>query len=82
MGTMADRTDCMEPKGKDALKENFEHSYFACHTNKYLPVVYTPPRDGFNRSNPTVVGRRIHVTAIPKDQKADFMAVGGVESLG
>ncbi|KAA3478635.1 protein terminal ear1-like protein [Gossypium australe] len=60
-------------QGKDALKENFEHSYFACHTNKYLPVVYTPPRDGFNRSNPTVVGRRIHVTATPKDQKVMIM---------
>ncbi|XP_016702425.1 protein terminal ear1 homolog [Gossypium hirsutum] len=60
-------------QGRDALKENFEHSYFACHTNKYLPVVYTPPRDGFNRSNPTVVGRRIHVTAIPKDQKVMIM---------
>ncbi|XVE55397.1 hypothetical protein DITRI_Ditri03aG0155300 [Diplodiscus trichospermus] len=60
-------------QGKDALKEQFEKSSFPCHTDEYLPVVFSSPRDGFNRSKPTLVGRRTHVTATPKDRKVMIM---------
>ncbi|XVE60386.1 hypothetical protein DITRI_Ditri05aG0124600 [Diplodiscus trichospermus] len=56
-------------QGNDALKEQFQKSSFPCHTNEYLPVVFSPPRDGFNRSRPTIVGRRTRGTATSKDQK-------------
>ncbi|XWS23800.1 hypothetical protein CRYUN_Cryun28dG0046600 [Craigia yunnanensis] len=60
-------------QGKDALKEQFQKSSFPCHTNEYLPVVFSPPRDGFNRSRPTLVGRRTRGTATPKDQNVMIM---------
>ncbi|KAK9751122.1 hypothetical protein RND81_02G243700 [Saponaria officinalis] len=33
-------------QGLEALKEHFKNSKFACENDEYLPVVFTPPRDG------------------------------------
>ncbi|KAL8161671.1 hypothetical protein V2J09_013160 [Rumex salicifolius] len=33
-------------QGLEALKEHFKNSKFACETEEYLPVVFSPPRDG------------------------------------
>ncbi|EOY16182.1 MEI2 C-terminal RRM only like 1 [Theobroma cacao] len=60
-------------QGKGALKEQFERSSFPCHTNDYLPVVFSPPRDGFTRSRPTIVGRRTHTSATSKGEKVMIM---------
>ncbi|XP_022751057.1 protein MEI2-like 1 [Durio zibethinus] len=60
-------------QGKDALREQFRKSSFPCHTNEYLPVVFSPPRDGFNSSGPTLVGRLTHVIETPKDQNVMIM---------
>ncbi|KAL4311076.1 hypothetical protein GQ457_01G011990 [Hibiscus cannabinus] len=60
-------------QGKNILEQNFRHSYFLCQSNEYLPVVFTPARDGLNRSRPTIVGRRIHVTATPNAEKTMIM---------
>lgn len=30
----------------EALKEHFRNSKFACENDEYLPVVFSPPRDG------------------------------------
>ncbi|GMI77168.1 hypothetical protein HRI_001386100 [Hibiscus trionum] len=60
-------------QGKDALAEKFQGSVFRCHTNEYLPVVYSPARDGFNKSGPTLVGRRSGETATSMDQKVMIM---------
>ncbi|GMJ02458.1 hypothetical protein HRI_003915000 [Hibiscus trionum] len=68
-------------QGKDALKENFQYSYFACHSNEYLPVVYSPARDGFNRARPSLVGRRIRVTAAPNDEKIMIMTKRKIRKL-
>ncbi|XP_010682354.2 protein terminal ear1 [Beta vulgaris subsp. vulgaris] len=33
-------------QGLEALKEHFKNSKFACENDEYLPVVFSPPRDG------------------------------------
>ncbi|XP_074309977.1 protein terminal ear1 homolog [Silene latifolia] len=33
-------------QGLEALKEHFKNSKFACENDEYMPVVFTPPRDG------------------------------------
>ncbi|OMO72858.1 Nucleotide-binding, alpha-beta plait [Corchorus capsularis] len=48
-------------QGRKALEQKHERSTFLCHTKSYLPVVYSTPRDGFNNSKPTTVGRCTHV---------------------
>lgn len=45
-------------QGKEALKNQFKNSLFHCHSDGYLPVVLSPPRDGVVRSKPVIVGRR------------------------
>ncbi|KAJ9146347.1 hypothetical protein P3X46_028626 [Hevea brasiliensis] len=55
---------CAVIQGKEALKNQFKNSIFHCHTNGYLPVVLSPPRDGLVRSKPILVGRR-GVGALP-----------------
>ncbi|XVF39413.1 hypothetical protein PTKIN_Ptkin01aG0032700 [Pterospermum kingtungense] len=60
-------------QGKEALKKHFQRSSFPCHTDDYLPVVFSPPRDGFNSSKPILVGRRTQVTATPEDEKVMIM---------
>ncbi|KAK8507714.1 hypothetical protein V6N12_067044 [Hibiscus sabdariffa] len=60
-------------QGKNILEQNFQHSYFLCHSNEYLPVVFSPARDGSNRSRPSIVGRRIHVTATRNAEKTMIM---------
>ncbi|XP_021743875.1 protein terminal ear1-like [Chenopodium quinoa] len=39
-------------QGLEALKEHFKNSKFACENDEYLPVVFTPPRDGQNLTDP------------------------------
>ncbi|OMO72873.1 RNA recognition motif 2 [Corchorus capsularis] len=49
-------------QGRKALEQKHERSTFGCHTDEYLPVVYSPPRDGFNKSKPITVGRCTYVS--------------------
>ncbi|KAF9613588.1 hypothetical protein IFM89_009258, partial [Coptis chinensis] len=46
--------------GREKLKKNFDCSWFACHTDKFLFTVFTPPRNGAEsaRSTPFFIGRR------------------------
>ncbi|KAJ0491087.1 putative RNA recognition motif domain, mei2-like RNA recognition, RNA-binding domain superfamily [Helianthus annuus] len=45
-------------QGLEALKEHFKNSKFPCEVEEYLPVVFTPPRDGRTLTEPMpVVGR-------------------------
>ncbi|GAY41722.1 hypothetical protein CUMW_061620 [Citrus unshiu] len=50
-------------QGMDALKIHFQEKCFNCHTDSYLPVILAPPRDGWMRTRPTIVGRCINVGA-------------------
>ncbi|RZS27072.1 hypothetical protein BHM03_00060511, partial [Ensete ventricosum] len=42
-------------KGLEALKEHFRKSKFACDNDEYMPVVFSPPRDGRQLSEPIPV---------------------------
>lgn len=42
-------------KGLEALKEHFKNSKFPCETDHYLPVVFSPPRDGRSLTDPLPV---------------------------
>ncbi|XP_068652020.1 protein terminal ear1 homolog [Aristolochia californica] len=39
----------------ETLKEHFRNSKFACDTDEYLPVVFSPPRDGKQLTKPVPV---------------------------
>ncbi|MCO5563687.1 hypothetical protein L7F22_017334 [Adiantum nelumboides] len=41
-------------QGRPALEEHFKNSRFACDTEEYLPVLFVPPRNGNNQSQPRV----------------------------
>ncbi|XVF02606.1 hypothetical protein REPUB_Repub04eG0189400 [Reevesia pubescens] len=46
-------------QGLEALKEHFRNSKFPCEMDHYLPVVFTPPRDGKQLTEPLpVVGQK------------------------
>ncbi|KAL2537595.1 protein terminal ear1-like protein [Forsythia ovata] len=37
---------CAKIQGKEALKKHFEESTFECESDEFLPVSFSPPRDG------------------------------------
>ncbi|XP_022726214.1 protein terminal ear1-like [Durio zibethinus] len=46
-------------QGLEALKEHFRNSKFPCEMDHYLPVVFSPPRDGQQLTEPlAVVGQK------------------------
>ncbi|OVA19176.1 RNA recognition motif 2 [Macleaya cordata] len=46
-------------QGKDRLIGRFKHSCFECDTDDFLPVVFSPPRNGSTSfTPPSLVGRR------------------------
>lgn len=46
-------------KGLEALKEHFKNSKFPCEMEHYLPVVFAPPRDGRQLTEPQpIVGQK------------------------
>ncbi|XP_052184612.1 protein terminal ear1 [Diospyros lotus] len=42
-------------QGLEALKEHFKNSKFPCEAEEYLPVVFAPPRDGRQVTEPTPI---------------------------
>ncbi|XP_010556199.1 PREDICTED: protein terminal ear1 [Tarenaya hassleriana] len=42
-------------QGLEALKEHFKNSKFPCETEEYVPVAFSPPRDGRNFSEPVPI---------------------------
>ncbi|KAK4424109.1 protein terminal ear1 [Sesamum alatum] len=56
---------CAKIQGKEALVNHFSQSMFECETDEFLPVGFTPPRDGSGQAvELTVVGNR-RVPAVP-----------------
>ncbi|KAK9113573.1 hypothetical protein Syun_020370 [Stephania yunnanensis] len=55
-------------QGLEALKEHFKNSKFACETDEYLPVVFSPPRDGRHLTEPAPIGGHADVTLKPQLQ--------------
>lgn len=46
---------CWVLKGVEALKEHFKNTKFACDNDEYMPVVFSPPRDGKQLTDPVPV---------------------------
>ncbi|KAI8526967.1 hypothetical protein RHMOL_Rhmol12G0039900 [Rhododendron molle] len=52
-------------KGLEALKEHFRNSKFPGEADEYLPVVFSPPRDGSSQlTDPTPIVGRSSINAI------------------
>ncbi|PWA52026.1 Nucleotide-binding, alpha-beta plait [Artemisia annua] len=52
-------------QGLEALKDHFKNSKFPRETEEYMPVTFTPPRDGQTLTDPMpVVGRNSTTTSI------------------
>ncbi|RRT61837.1 hypothetical protein B296_00030850 [Ensete ventricosum] len=49
--------------GLEALMDHFRHSRFACHDDEYMPVVFSPPRDGRQLTDPVLVAGGREATA-------------------
>lgn len=50
----------------EALKEHFKNSKFPCEMEHYLPVVFSPPRDGKQLTEPIpVAGNMLQIGAAP-----------------
>ncbi|XP_059649998.1 protein terminal ear1 [Cornus florida] len=51
---------CAKIQGKEALVDHFEKSTFRCDTNEFLPVCFSPARDGSGKwVKQSLVGERI-----------------------
>ncbi|CAK9179692.1 unnamed protein product [Ilex paraguariensis] len=58
-------------QGLEALKEHFKNSKFPCNTEEYMPVVFSPPRDGGRLTNPVpIFGRHIYSPPLPLSPSA------------
>ncbi|KAJ9708733.1 hypothetical protein PVL29_000647 [Vitis rotundifolia] len=59
-------------QGLEALKEHFKNSKFLCDTKTYLPVVFSPPRDGrqLTEPQPIVGDNKLIIGIITNDTKA------------
>ncbi|KAI8024388.1 Protein terminal ear1 [Camellia lanceoleosa] len=51
-------------QGVEALKEHFKNSKFPCEAEEYLPVVFAPPRDGRQLTEPNPIVGRVTSTSL------------------
>ncbi|KAA0034242.1 protein terminal ear1-like protein [Cucumis melo var. makuwa] len=51
-------------QGLESLKEHFKNSKFPCEMDHYLPVVFSPPRDGRKLTEPMPIGGQRQSIAI------------------
>ncbi|KAF8399824.1 hypothetical protein HHK36_015696 [Tetracentron sinense] len=67
-------------QGLEALKEHFKNSKFACETDEYLPVVFNPPRDGKQVTEPQpVVGHAVNKKLITGSSSSSRLRVADLE---
>lgn len=58
-------------QGIEALKEHFKNSKFPCEADEYMPVIFTPPRDGKLLTEPNpIVGRGINSPSLVSSSSA------------
>ncbi|XP_018448644.1 protein terminal ear1 homolog [Raphanus sativus] len=48
-------------QGKEEYYQHFKDSRFPCHTDVYLPVILSPPSDGFTRYSLRTLGYRVSI---------------------
>ncbi|KAI3917904.1 hypothetical protein MKW98_000138 [Papaver atlanticum] len=59
-------------QGKDELVKRFKNSYFDCDTDEFLPVSFSPPRNGSTPDSfPSLVGKR---PKIPRKRVIDSVS--------
>ncbi|KAI4345297.1 hypothetical protein L6164_012433 [Bauhinia variegata] len=59
-------------QGLEALKEHFKNSKFPCEMEHYLPVVFSPPRDGRQLTEPLpIVGQKQQNNEMDGDDDGD-----------
>lgn len=63
---------CLLLKGLEALKEHFKNSKFPCEGQEYMPVVFSPPRDGKTLTDPVpIVGRSLLVSSMEEEEESN-----------
>ena len=63
------RTCCSGAQGKRTLVRRFTRSTFVCHTDEFLPAVFSPPRDGAALTAPRHLGLRLPPLVSPVQQQ-------------
>ncbi|XVF43855.1 hypothetical protein PTKIN_Ptkin02bG0073500 [Pterospermum kingtungense] len=64
-------------QGLEALKEHFRNSKFPCELDHYLPVVFSPPRDGKQLTEPLpIVGQKQQSSYEEEDNNDDHSVDG------
>uniref|UniRef100_A0A5B7C6H2 RRM domain-containing protein n=1 Tax=Davidia involucrata TaxID=16924 RepID=A0A5B7C6H2_DAVIN len=56
-------------QGVEALKEHFKNSKFPCEAEEYMPVVFSPPRDGRHLTEPIPIVGRANPPLLPSPQE-------------
>lgn len=59
-------------KGLEALKDHFKTSKFPCNAEEYMPVVFSPPRDGRTLSEPVPITGATNKPVTNKQQMEDY----------
>ena len=65
----------------EALKEHFRNSKFLCETKAYLPVVFSPPRDGRQLTDPLPIAGHNATKASDDDDDDDEDDEDGLHQL-
>ena len=61
-------------QGLEALKDHFKSSKFPCDSDEYLPVVFSPPRDGRQLTEPELLVPRTPVPSASSPSSATTAA--------
>ncbi|XP_019176097.1 PREDICTED: protein terminal ear1 homolog isoform X2 [Ipomoea nil] len=72
-------------QGLEALKEHFKNSKFPCEAEaeEYMPVVFSPPRDGKALTHPVpIVGRQLLLTSKEDEGEGEEEEESNVEKMG
>lgn len=65
----------------EALKEHFKNSKFPCEMEHYLPVVFSPPRDGKQLTEPLpIAGQKQQ--GVPNSKATDDDEIEGEDRVG
>lgn len=48
------------------MKEHFKNSKFPCEADEYMPVIFSPPRDGLRLTDPVPIICKANITAVSR----------------
>ncbi|XP_071721940.1 protein terminal ear1 homolog [Rutidosis leptorrhynchoides] len=64
-------------QGLEALKEHFKNSKFPCEMDHYLPVIFSPPRDGKQLTEPQPIVGQLHKSMLNETPNSDHADLEG-----